>query len=431
MHIRALTVLLLLASLGIQCPFVVGDSDSSDSSGSVSDSSDSSSSDSDSSDKLSSSDSAKDATEIIEELSTHAAAEDLTDPETVKRIADLEHIVSEELSGAEEEPGLEAGVEVHLEVSLPLAEVFLKAAKLSILAYNPDLTDAAVASKAADELGLEYIKAFRAIPDQSFVALDNGTKECLGVFRGTNEGVEDWLQNFDLDEAMVEGCTARNGYLSAIHNSYFPEFDGALKDCLKKDCTDCTLTLTGHSQGGAAAVVASLLYADYNPEVITFGAPKAVYRPCDKIVDENHYRLANMIPTPLGVVYDMVAMVPGYGAEHFGHSILLGGGKMAAYLGKDEGHTRFHWGVSPHGMKYYIDNVEKLTSTIFFSGTIGLKGYEEGARCRYNDECESGRCDIGSWKYICKPKLGEGELCNEDSDCKSGGCSWTFTCTGV
>ncbi|CAB9523553.1 unknown protein [Seminavis robusta] len=231
-----------------------------------------------------------------------------------------------------------------------------------MLTYKPNSTDTEVATKAADEMELEYIKAFRAAPDLSLVALDKGTKECFGVFRGTHAGIGDLLQNFDLEETMVEGCKCHNSYVSAVHNSYFPEFDAALHDCLQKDCPDCTLTLTGHSQGGA--------------------------------VDENHYRLANMIPTPMGVIYDMVAMLPGMGAEHFGHSILLGGDKMAAYLGKHEGHIRFHWGISPHDMKYYIGNLEKLISTIreekqarnidLSSGTVDMRRYKDGSRCRYN-----------------------------------------------
>lgn len=100
--------------------------------------------------------------------------------------------------------------------------------------------------------------------------------------------------------------------------------------CRDKD--DCDV-LTGHSQGGATAILASILLYSRNPTTITFGQPLAVRRNCDLINSERVYRYVNSMfiddnddkRDREGVYYDPIPLLPTLGQRrgHYGYYLLL------------------------------------------------------------------------------------------------------------
>lgn len=215
-------------------------------------------------------------------------------------------------------------------------------------------------------------------------------------------------------------------------------------------------------KGGAAAVVASLMYESKDPLVVTFGAPRAVWKGCKRINQDNHYRFVNVIEAKrLGVAgevlkYDMVSMLPGLNAfKHYGHSLLLGTKDQASgypsYTGKGNNRNRFNQCTKAHEMVKYRARIHKMLEDMEEENALSIEidRWPDGTDCtesksytsltsthsaKYvtdisilhfkDDECDSGRCDFEglSLRKVCLRKKEGGKLCNLDSDCLSGYC---------
>jgi hypothetical protein len=156
---------------------------------------------------------------------------------------------------------------------------------------------------------------------------------CFAAFRGTTMTWVDWQQNFELGKEEVcitEGmlgskhcCSTRSGFYRAYNTDYRGKLEAAIRKCAKTCANpDECVVLTGHSQGGAIAAVAGLELADLNPYVITFGQPRTIEYPCSMISSERWYRFVNSIADD-GIAYDPIPMVPGMGADSFGHMVIL------------------------------------------------------------------------------------------------------------
>lgn len=185
------------------------------------------------------------------------------------------------------------------------------------------------------------------------------------------------------------------------------------------------------------AHISALEYADYDPIVISFGAPSAVMLPCNKIVERNHYRVVSSWIYPMlsqYMMYDIVPMITAWGAEHIGHAIFLGDKTLPTYMGLHEQGVRSPYNPEAHWPRIYLDGAkafrdEMISEQIVFT-TIGRRGNED--RCNYDDECLSGRCDeVESTgldpleqpkKKMCLEKVALGEDCNEHSDCVTNHC---------
>jgi len=104
-------------------------------------------------------------------------------------------------------------------------------------------------------------------------ALKGNTKEQRDSFKA------DAMQSFDKNSIIdADGCQVRRGF-NDIYYNLRPFIMSQLYDC-EDTCgeTVCPIVLTGHSKGGAVAVVASKNLPTHNilksdPYVITFGAP--------------------------------------------------------------------------------------------------------------------------------------------------------------
>lgn len=242
------------------------------------------------------------------------------------------------------------------------------------------------------------------IRDQSLVAKKNDV--CYAAFCSSSLeifGPLDFMQAVDITPIEYQGCTTRRGFFEAYHAPYINEFsvtlDNCLNSCLAETGSPCELVLTGHSQGGAAAIAASLNYSSgYNTTVVTFGAPTTVERPCEKIQEENHYRFINSIVVKNDVfnevVYDIVPTLPSLNAVHFGYTFVLSADNFPlAYVGMNDMQLRVPtdvWGT--HEMTLYLERVEVL---YLKNSDIPGTGWGEGHLCGYNDECADGMKCIG------------------------------------
>ena len=327
--------------------------------------------------------------------------------------------------------------------------------------------------------------------DRAIVAFKDGY--CYGAYRGTMRIVSDWAQNFDLTDKILKigssRCRMRSGFYDGHNTHYLQRFTSKLEECMNEKCKSsrrrCPLVLTGHSQGGAIAVVASLFYRRYDPYVITFGAPRAVDAPCGLINSGKHYRYVNTGDKTMfrrkGLSFDWVPMTPGTGSDHFGYAFLLGkDANSVAALGLNNDDNLLPIGPkSVHSIveyKYKMRRMANLRSPIKTNGfslhrqctkdnqcqtrmcrhVIGLLSIAlddgkyctgiTGGKCNddsdcrnrrcVNDRCRAGNlndvcgknsdCNSGRCDGTCKNKLSSGFSCNENSDCRSNSCKYTF-----
>ena len=164
----------------------------------------------------------------------------------------------------------------------------------------------------------------------------------------------------------------------------------SVDDCVASCDGGCPLVLGGESNGGAAAVVASIDYAHYNPEVITFAAPKAVKKnsACTAIKEENHYRFVN---TANGK-YDCVVMqINIFNERHVGWPIYLDDLNFPLQsTGISESKSRTPTTMALHEWSLYIERIEGMVDRKCFP--VPVAKWPDGHYCNYDDECDSLYC---------------------------------------
>jgi Lipase (class 3) len=243
---------------------------------------------------------------------------------------------------------------------------------------------------------------------------------CYVTWRGSIYNYNDWQQNFDIKPMAVGSCEVHTGFDENYSNTR-AEVDAAISECLH-NCTanDCPLVLSGHSQGGGSAVVASLYWLDASPMVITFGAPRAVQPNCAVLQANNNYRFVTVQASAHGMLYDAVPMLPLVGAKHYGHTFYLSDTNDIAYMGMDENSDSPVPSVANHFLPRYYDRLEQVRQTATYP--MYTYGWENNMPCGYDDECLSGRCDGLPLPSTCKPLKQSCDICSENSDCVSGKC---------
>lgn len=289
----------------------------------------------------------------------------------------------------------------------------LESAKLSALAYN-DATEYQVVDANGTVTGYQHpdyeeINFFTQEPDQAIVAKKDG--RCFIAFRGTSATASDWEQNLDLredrlyknnDNTTGEFCEVRRGYSDFLRSDEFGLAAKDLQSCIPScsDPNDCVV-ITGHSQGGASAAVASILAYDLMPTIFTFGMPPAAKEACTLIPGERLYRFVNHRKETdedddLG--FDPVPFSPTLfsHSKHYGYYLLVGPDKTAAkYLGLDQNYTfepsindRVNE-IAAHNMNgtnhSYLSRIEGLLETGQTTGfPVTTDGFAEGVPCEPN-----------------------------------------------
>jgi hypothetical protein len=150
-----------------------------------------------------------------------------------------------------------------------------------------------------------------------------------------------------------------------------------------------------------------------------------------------------------GLLFDMVSFIgpdpiPGFESFSVGNFIIISSedDNNVAFIGFNtdkvlnpwdhwpfplgDAHALYKYAGSDHETTGYLSIVKRMSETAAFP--MQVKGFADGMHCGRGehgvDLCISDRCDRanGEARPTCKPKLNDGERCNNYNDCKSGRC---------
>lgn len=343
----------------------------------------------------------------------------------------------------------EQSVEV-LDASPPSTDLTVAS---STVESNTTNTALVTASANANTTLPNYINFYTNEPDQAIVARYSG--RCYISFRGTKVNVDDWGQNIDPGDRLIyrngdtlqPSCESRRGFGDFLQT---PEVVAGRNDVLScvescvdagSDPEDC-LVITGHSQGGATATIASILLYDQLPTVVTFGQPPAVDPDCEWIPSERFYRYVNS-KVESGedddLAFDAVPFSPTFisGSAHYGYYLMLGdndadrkaSGIKYMGFGEDEEFDPdvVDLQIAPHAMAGKEYSYEDRILALIENGVFPLpvEGFSPGAVCEdsYRELCASEWCQDN----ICQADVEElcvKGSCENDYECASGYCIW-------
>jgi Lipase (class 3) len=305
------------------------------------------------------------------------------------------------------------------------------------------------------------ITIFRDSVDEAAVLRTTGGY-CMAVFRGTTQAVEDWMQNINpktgqsCEQESVDGdiascCEVRSGFNHAYDAGYRSQLESVVNDCVNRceDVEEC-LILAGHSQGAAIAGIAAIRLAHLNPNVIALAPPPAVHMPCSAVSSQRWYNFINSSAGGSGLVYDLITLAPGLGADYIGRTFLLSEDDTgAAYLGIN---TIGDIWMGPHDsdlhrLPGYLDRIGALL--LYGDDPVRTSGIVIGGNCNQNTECQSRAChSVGGSSYktcidpqcivdqdcggshrcqsnVCVEKLPSCSTCSSGNECSSGVCSFS------
>jgi len=337
--------------------------------------------------------------------------------------------------------------------------ITLESAKLSGLSYL-NASEYAILDARGNVAGYQHpdyeqINFYTQEPDQAIVAKTGG--RCYIAFRGTSASLADWEQNIDTrsddayknnDNTTGEFCEVRRGYSDFLRTDLVGQAYLDLISCIPSCTQDDCVVITGHSQGGASAAVASILLYDLMPTVVTFGMPAAAKAGCTLIPSERLFRFVNHRKEEnedddLG--FDPVPFLTALGTQsvHYGHYLLVGPDKTAAkYLGFDTNYTFIpaindrQNEIEAHtmaGANYsYTSRITALLNTGNTAGfPVSMRGFAPGTVCEtgYRQLCATGSCQ----NNLCSEKVSDlciPDTCRKDDDCESGTCIYGACAAG-
>ena len=216
-----------------------------------------------------------------------------------------------------------------------------------------------------DQAGFALIHPFDRGATQGFLCCRNVENEppyLVLAFRGTEKKVEDWLTDAHAIPKQKDGYRVHSGFYNAF-GLVQEEIYEALKDerCFSEEGKRFPLYITGHSLGGALAIMATKYLArDVEGACYTYGAPRVA-----------DYEFFFNIKTPVYRVVNSSDLVPRVPP---GAGIQLGIGTLRL-LGY------FCSAIVP--LKKLIEEMEQ--------GLDRLKGYRHHGDLRYLTDVQGGR----------------------------------------
>ncbi len=172
-------------------------------------------------------------------------------------------------------------------------------AEMSRIAYLKFEEDLSVLEEALKEGRFEVVGIFNAQGTQAFLARRAADKMAVLAFRGTEKDrIEDILT--DLNARFYHD---KKG--AKIHNGFYKAFQAVESDIRQKvkPLNDHSLYVTGHSLGGALALMATrALNSDNLAACYTFGSPRVGSEEFDDDIKPPIYRVVN--------AYDIVPSSP-------------------------------------------------------------------------------------------------------------------------
>lgn len=194
---------------------------------------------------------------------------------------------------------------------------------MSQLAYLLFENSTDLLKKALSEADFELIKPFNCNGTQAFLAKRESDKMAILAFRGTQKEdpqdiVTDLKANFYQDE---------NG--AKIHDGFYRAFQ-CVENEIKSVCKDLkeySLYVTGHSLGGAIALIATrALNSDNLAACYTFGSPKVGNEEFDDDIKPPIYRIVNaydIVPfSPPTYIFEIMYVLPWKKIKDFAYKFL-------------------------------------------------------------------------------------------------------------
>ncbi len=214
----------------------------------------------------------------------------------------------------------------------------------------------------AEASRLAYEQSTVCSPLASAVILDQADATII-AFKGT-ANIRDWLTDFQ--------CRRVNGVHGGFHRSFSSVLDSLSKALSVRPPKP--LFITGHSKGGAEAVLAGCWFSSMAPQVYTFGQPRVggaeFAAECEERFGHRHFRFVNQ--------EDVVPRVPLWtlGFRHSGKEYFfpaLGpmrvGSPLWFKLLSDAYGFYLDWRArrclsefTDHGIEHYIEQLEKVPS---------------------------------------------------------------------
>ncbi|GKY96582.1 hypothetical protein MPSEU_000617800 [Mayamaea pseudoterrestris] len=236
-------------------------------------------------------------------------------------------------------------------------------------------------------------------PDVAVAARVGDT--CIMAFRGTSTDVSlpTWQQDYDTnlqqDQVSLLGkCTVTEGIYNAYNAMFRTDLENDVKRCMSS-CPNCKLLITGHSQGGAIANAAGVMFESqgYSPYVITFGQPSVLGSNC-RVRARKWFRFILAMPGPFRLQYDPVPMIGGSGT-FYGHEIVVSSGDMTGvdYVGLNTHVNKYPWNIAAHFSDLYVAVLKALGAN---GSSVPTKGFAKNAQCSVGTECRSGSC---AWNW--------------------------------
>ena len=169
---------------------------------------------------------------------------------------------------------------------------------------------------------------------------------------------------------------------------------------------------------GLEQLGASIELKDYNPKVITFGAVRALTKPCSQLDGSRHYRFVAAGDHDYDEWANSFTSLGAHVGEAFLIDSISGQKGPGVYLGLNDDITRSPKDTSVHNRGNYWTALENVFADppCF---PIQFSGWELGHWCNENDECTSQYCVDG----VCGEAKKSGDLCVESGDCESGSCT--------
>lgn len=272
---------------------------------------------------------------------------------------------------------------------------------------------------------------------------------CYAAFRSTTFSLSDWGDNFDLrHNKMEDQCDVPRGFYKGWENNYSGPLKQKLMSCANEKCAstngqDC-IVLTGFSQGGAIAGVATVGLSHMKPKMtVVFGAIRSLQASCKDFVDPDRYVMfcntqrgfPNGIVADIACGSDQLLTVRDNGEwdslADFGHYFELPpfdnslGMQYYGRMNGDKVHlgpTLSYRGPEPHRIYGDASYPSKIFYLADHRGTVTTDGFEDGQLCTFDYHCKSERCDK-PFAYVCRAKMEDNAICAKDSHCKSGRCA--------
>ena len=187
------------------------------------------------------------------------------------------------------------------------------------------------------EVDRRWTRWLRKLPDQSVIGgVYEGESYIVIAFRGSSTP-EEWLGNTLVNQIDLE---LLSGHKAPVHSGFYKVFESieSLIQTWVNYANDAgkKIIFTGHSLGGALAILSGLVFSANVFEVVSFAAPRVGGAAFARIAQQlavQHTRIA--------IEDDLVTKLPietvFFSYEHFGNEVLLN----PAAITRDSGYAKY------------------------------------------------------------------------------------------